>query len=76
MKVKTSVTLSDELVKMIDRCGKFYKNRSDFIEAAGWSLAKELLRKERSASDLQIINRHSKRLNAEALDVLSYQSLK
>ena len=75
MKVKTSVTLSGELVKVIDKYGKYYKNRSDFIEAAGWSLAKELIRKDRNKTDIQIINRNSKRLNSEALDVLEYQSI-
>lgn len=76
MKVKTSVTLSGELVKTIDKYEKYYKNRSEFMEAAGWSLAKQLKRNELGSSDIEIINKNSKRLNAEALDVMTYQTLK
>lgn len=36
---------------------------------------KERLRAERDARDLEIINRHAGQLNAEALDVLSYESV-
>jgi len=34
MKVKTSITLSSDLIKEIGRHGKAYKSRSDFVEAA------------------------------------------
>jgi metal-responsive CopG/Arc/MetJ family transcriptional regulator len=73
MKVKTSVTLSDELVKAIDQYGQNYKNRSDFIEAAIWAFIKQMIRNEQNARDIEIINRNADRLNAEALDVLAYQ---
>jgi metal-responsive CopG/Arc/MetJ family transcriptional regulator len=73
MKVKTSVTLSDELIKAIDEYGQTYKNRSDFVEAAIWAFIKEMIRRQQNARDIEIINRNADRLNAEALDVLAYQ---
>lgn len=73
MKVKTSITLSDELLKAIDRYGKAYKNRSDFIEAAIWAFVTQIIRDQQNARDIEIINRHADRLNAEAQDVLAYQ---
>ena len=73
MKIKTSVTLSDELVEAIEQYGQAYKNRSDFIETATWAFIKQIIRDEQNAHDIEIINRNADRLNAEALDVLEYQ---
>lgn len=74
MKIKTSVTLSEELIKEVDRHAKqFSKNRSDFIEKAVWAFIRQLIRDELNARDLEIINRRADYLNEEASDVLSYQ---
>jgi len=74
MKVKTSITLSEELLKAIDKRAKqFRKNRSDFIEAAIRAFVGQLLRDEQNARDLEIINRRADYLNQEAADVLEYQ---
>ena len=73
MKVKTSITLSDELIKAIDLYGQEYKNRSDFIEAAIWAFIRQMIRNQKNARDIEIINRNADRLNKEALDVLTYQ---
>ncbi|MFN8454950.1 MAG: ribbon-helix-helix domain-containing protein [Anaerolineae bacterium] len=73
MKLKTSVTLSNELVQAIDQYGQNYKNRSDFVEAAIWAFIKQIIRDQQNARDIEIINRNADRLNAEALDVLAYQ---
>jgi len=73
MKIKTSITLSDELVQAMDQYGQGYKNRSDFIEAAIWAFIKHMIRSQQNARDVEIINRNADRLNAEALDVLAYQ---
>ncbi len=73
MKIKTSVTLSNELVEAIDEYGQPYKNRSDFIEAAIWAFIKQIVRDQQNARDIEIINRNADRLNEEALDVLAYQ---
>ena len=74
MKVKTSITLSEELLKAIDKRAKqFKKNRSDFIEAAIRAFVGQLLRDEQNARDLEIINRRADYLNQEAADVLEYK---
>jgi metal-responsive CopG/Arc/MetJ family transcriptional regulator len=74
MKVKTSITLSEELIKAVDKRAKQYKkNRSDFIETAVWVFIRQLARNELNAKDLQIINRRADFLNQEAADVLDYQ---
>ncbi len=73
MKIKTSVTLSNELVEAINEYGQPYKNRSDFIEAAIWAFIKQIVRDQQNARDIEIINRNADRLNEEALDVLAYQ---
>lgn len=74
MKVKTSITLSEELLKLVDKRAKqLKKNRSDFIEAAVWEFVARLVRDEQNARDLEIINRRAEYLNREAADVLDYQ---
>ena len=73
MKVKTSVTLSEELLKAIDRRSGEFKNRSDFIETAVRAFIAQMVRDEQNARDLAIIDREADRLNQEAADVLAYQ---
>ncbi|MBW1911432.1 MAG: ribbon-helix-helix protein, CopG family [Deltaproteobacteria bacterium] len=73
MKVKTSITLSEDVLKAIDRRAKQYGSRSEFIEAALLAFMTQIARGERNARDLRIINRRAKRLNKEAADVLDYQ---
>ncbi len=73
MKVKTSITLSEDLLEAIDKQAGPHKNRSDFIEVALRAYLRQLAREAQNARDLEIINRHSERLNREALDVLAYQ---
>jgi metal-responsive CopG/Arc/MetJ family transcriptional regulator len=75
MKVKTSVMLSEELLKAIDSYTEEYrkKNRSDFIEVAVWAFLRQMTRQEINSRDLEIINRRAEYLNQEADDVLTYQ---
>ncbi|MDQ3249006.1 MAG: ribbon-helix-helix domain-containing protein [Chloroflexota bacterium] len=73
MKIKTSITLSESLLKTIDQFSDDYKNRSLFLETAAWAFIQHLQRTGRNARDLEIINRHADALNTEALDVLTYQ---
>jgi metal-responsive CopG/Arc/MetJ family transcriptional regulator len=73
MKIKTSVTLSDELLLEIDRLGKDYKNRSDFVEKALRDYVKKIQSEQQNRCDIEIINIHSERLNSETDDSLSYQ---
>lgn len=47
MKIKTSITLSEELLRIIDKRAKQHKKeRSDFIEAAVWAFIGQLIRDE------------------------------
>ena len=73
MKVKTSITLSEDLVKAIEEYGKEYNNRSEFIEEAVRVFIGQLIRKQQDARDLEIINHRADYLNREAMDVLTYQ---
>ncbi|MEN6424130.1 MAG: ribbon-helix-helix domain-containing protein [Phycisphaerales bacterium] len=76
MKVKTSITLSEELLKAVDKRTKQQKKtRSDFIETAVWVFIQQLTREEQNARDLEIINRNADSLNEQACDVLEYQVL-
>ena len=74
MKVKTSITLSDEILKAIDLHIGGYRSRSEFLEIAARRYIAQLARKEVERRDLEIINRHADSLNAEAEDVLIYQA--
>jgi len=73
MKVKTSITLSEELLDAIDKRSSRFKNRSEFIEAAIRAYIAKIVLDEQNARDLAIINREADRLNKEAADVLAYQ---
>ncbi|MBI5745802.1 MAG: ribbon-helix-helix protein, CopG family [Nitrospirae bacterium] len=73
MKVKTSITLSEDLLDAIDERSGQFKNRSDFVEAAIRAYIEHMIREEQNAKDLAIINRQADRLNKEAIDVLEYQ---
>jgi len=75
MKIKTSITLSDKLLAVVDeRARQQKKTRSDFIEVAVWAFIAQLIRDEQNARDLEIINRRADFLNQEAGDVLEYQA--
>ena len=75
MKTKTSITLSEDVIQAMDKLSGQYKNRSEFIELALRNYIAQLIRKQRNAKDLEIINRRADRLNEEALDVLAYQAV-
>ena len=73
MKIKTSITLSDEILKAIDLHIGTYRSRSEFLETAARIFIEHLKKKEAEQRDLEIINKCSDSLNAEAEDVLGYQ---
>jgi metal-responsive CopG/Arc/MetJ family transcriptional regulator len=73
MKIKTSITLSDEVLKAIDLYIGEYRSRSEFLEIAARKFIAQLARKKAEQRDLEIINRSADSLNAEAEDVLAYQ---
>jgi metal-responsive CopG/Arc/MetJ family transcriptional regulator len=74
MREKTSVSLTKELLLEITRVAGKEVNRSEFLEAAAWDRISLLRRRRREARDQAILDRRSKSLNAEALDVLEYQA--
>ncbi len=73
MKVKTSITLSEEIIKSIDELFGVQKNRSEFIEKAVKDFIDKEVQKKRDLEDSNILNRNADKLNKEAEDVLSYQ---
>jgi metal-responsive CopG/Arc/MetJ family transcriptional regulator len=73
VKARICITLSEDVVKAIDKLTGLSRSRSEFIETAVRAYIAQMARKERSARDLEIINQHADRLNEEALDVLAYQ---
>jgi metal-responsive CopG/Arc/MetJ family transcriptional regulator len=70
MRVKTSVTLPNDLLAAIDGADA---NRSAFLERAARAYLARLEKSQRDEGDAQIINTHAERLNDEAEDVLGYQ---
>jgi metal-responsive CopG/Arc/MetJ family transcriptional regulator len=76
MKVKTLITLSDDLLATIDefveQSSKEYETRSAFLESAAWSLIEQIRRVRQTALDIEIINRRAEYLNAETMDALTY----
>lgn len=77
MKVRTSITLSGDLLhtidKLIEQLSEQYHNRSAFMETAAWAFIEQLRRAQRTAKDIEIINRHADYLNKETMDALTYQ---
>ena len=73
MKVKTSITLSEDIVKTIGQVARRGESRSRTIERL---LREGLAKRTRHAAnqrELAAINEHADELNAEAEDVLTYQ---
>ena len=73
MKIKTSITISDYLIKEIDDITRDTHNRSAFIEEAIKVYINKNRKNIRDKKDLEIINEKENILNSEADDVLSYQ---
>jgi len=74
MKIKTSVTLSEELVHEIDAYTDRFKNRSAFLETAARYFIKQIRRAEQDARDIEIIDQWADDLNEEVMDALEYQA--
>jgi metal-responsive CopG/Arc/MetJ family transcriptional regulator len=74
MKLKTSITLSSDLLEEIDRNAGSNASRSAFIEAAMREYLKEKVRRAINERDLQILNANADYFNREMEDVLRYQS--
>lgn len=74
MKVKTSITISEDLIQSIDALWGGQKNRSELIEEALRDYLERQARMRRDQEDIVIINKKADKLNREAKDVLSYQA--
>ena len=73
MKLKTSVTLSEDIMKTVKRAAKRGESRSETIERLVREGLAARARRAADDKDLALINRHADTLNAEAEDVLTYQ---
>jgi metal-responsive CopG/Arc/MetJ family transcriptional regulator len=73
MKVKTSITLSEDLLAQIDQLLGGRGSRSAILEQALREFLANRKRRKRDAQDLKILNTHEGELNREALEVLEYQ---
>lgn len=74
MKLKTSLTLSEDLVATLDRLAGPDVSRSSFIEKILREFVETRAQARRNARLAAAINRHAAKLNAEMKDALSFQS--
>jgi len=74
MKEKTSVTLSREVLTAIDRLAGSKQSRSALIEEVLCAYLRDRARAQIEARDLELLNQHADKLNAQAADVLRYQA--
>lgn len=73
MKVKTSLTLSPDILKAVERSARKGESRSETIERLLREGVAARGRREADDRDLALIAKHVEHLNAEADDVLEYQ---
>jgi metal-responsive CopG/Arc/MetJ family transcriptional regulator len=74
MKTKTSITLSADLLRKVDRSAGSKASRSAFIEKVLREYFKARVRAALNARDAELINAHADYLNREMEDVLRYQA--
>ena len=72
-KAKASVTLSGNLLKVIDTLAGT-DQRSAWIERAVRAYAKRQLKGRRRIQELELLNRHAKELNAEGDESAEFQA--
>jgi metal-responsive CopG/Arc/MetJ family transcriptional regulator len=72
-KAKASVTLSGNLLKVIDTLAGT-DQRSAWIERAVRAYAKRQLKSYRRVQELELLNRHAKELNAEGDESAEFQA--
>jgi len=76
MKVKTSITLSEDLLREIDaRVEARGRSRSEFIEEAVRAFLAHADRLTLQAREATLLREHAAALNADMADVLEYQIL-
>jgi len=72
MRVKTSVTIDERVLKAIDKVTTRTRSRSRVIEEAAREFLTRRARMAREARDLAILNDSARALNEEMEDVLGY----
>lgn len=73
MKVKASITVSDDVLRAVDELAK-RSSRSEVIEQALREFLSTRARALRDARDLELMNQHADAYNRETEDLLGYQS--
>jgi len=73
MKHKSSITLSEDVLEVVDRMTPEGGSRSETIERLLRDRFAREARRSRDLKDLEAINRNPERLNQETKDVLTYQ---
>ena len=74
MRVKTSVTIDERVLRAIDRATGRKRSRSRVIEDAAREFLARRARAAREARDMEILNDAADALNSEMDDVLTYQA--
>ncbi len=74
MKVKTSLSLSEDLVAALDRLAGPGVSRSSYVERILRRFVDERVRARRTARETAAINRAAAKLNEEMTDALSFQA--
>jgi metal-responsive CopG/Arc/MetJ family transcriptional regulator len=74
MRVKTSVTIDESVLRAIDKATTRTRSRSRVIEDAAREFLARRARTAREARDLQILNSAADALNREMEDVLAFQA--
>jgi len=74
MKLKTSLTLSGDLVATIDKLAGSKVSRSSYIEQILRDYVDGRAQARKDAREIAAINRHAASLNAEMSDALSFQA--
>lgn len=74
MKVRTSITLPEELLVKVDALAGAKRRRSKVVESALVAYVAREKAKTSNKRDVQILNKFADVLNKEAADVLEYQA--
>jgi metal-responsive CopG/Arc/MetJ family transcriptional regulator len=74
MKAKTSLTLSEDLVRSLDKLAGPKVSRSAFIEKILRDFLNRRDQARRDNREVAAINKHAAQLNAEMSDALSFQA--
>jgi metal-responsive CopG/Arc/MetJ family transcriptional regulator len=74
MRVKTSVTIDERVLKAIDKATTSTRSRSRLLEDAAREFLSRRARAARESRDLAILNESATDLNEEMEDVLDYQA--